>query len=142
MPLILVVDDDADTRDLLTRYLNTAGYEVTTAANGWEALIALDSKNVDLILLDVMMPGMNGITFLNIIRNAQKKMNTPVVIVTALSPNDVASETRGLNVQDIVPKTHGLFVRLVETVQKNVTLKKVSLAKGEEDGDGLRSRYN
>ena len=136
MPLILVVDDDADTRDLLTRYLDTAGYEVATASNGWEALIALDSKNVDLILLDVMMPGMNGITFLNIIRNAQKKMNTPVVIVTALSPNDVASETRGLNVQDIVPKTHGLFVKLVETVQRNLPVNKQTAA------DDVASRYN
>ena len=122
MALILVVDDDADTRDLLSRYLSMAGYEVATAANGWEALIALDNRVVDLILLDVMMPGMNGITFLNILRNAQKKMATPVVIITALSPSDVAAETRGLDVRDIIPKTHGLFANLVQTVKKNLPL--------------------
>jgi two-component system OmpR family response regulator len=134
MSRILVVDDDSDTRDLLSRYLNIAGYDVATAANGWEALITLDETSVDLILLDVMMPGMNGITFLNIIRNAQKKMTTPVVIITALSPTDVASETRGLAVADIIPKTHGLFANLVQTVKRNLPLNPTQpLAHDDED---------
>src|SRR3954468_6843950 len=118
MATILIVEDDADTRDILARYVELAGYEYVLAANGWEALLAVDQNEIDLILLDVMMPGMDGITFLNILRNAQTKRNTPVVIVTAMSKQELSNRFRDLPVQAILPKTQELFDELMQTVKR------------------------
>src|SRR5881398_2256974 len=105
MSTILIVEDDQDTRDIMARYLTLAGYGHVSASNGWEALLAVDQNHIDLILLDVMMPGMDGVTFLNILRNAQTKRTTPVIIVTAMSKQELGSRFRELPVQAILPKT-------------------------------------
>src|SRR5438045_254133 len=118
MATILIVEDDQDTREIMARYLTLAGYGHVSAGNGWEALLAVDQHEVDLILLDVMMPGMDGVTFLNILRNAQTKRNTPVVIVTAMSKQELCSRFRDLPVQAILPKTQELFDELMVTVRR------------------------
>src|SRR3954469_6006373 len=118
MATILIVEDDNDTRDILARYVELAGYEYVTANNGWEALLAVDKHHIDLILLDVMMPGMDGVTFLNILRNAQTKRTTPVIIVTAMSKQELGSRFRDLPVQAILPKTQELFDELMVTVRR------------------------
>src|SRR5258706_8411061 len=118
MSTILIVEDDQDTREIMGRYLTLAGYEHVSASNGWEALLAVDQNVIDLILLDVMMPGMDGVTFLNILRNAQTKRNTPVVIVTAMSSQELSTRFRDLSVQAILPKTQELFEELMQTVHK------------------------
>jgi CheY-like chemotaxis protein len=118
MATILIVEDDQGTREIMARYLTLAGYEHVSASNGWEALLAVDQNDVDLILLDVMMPGMDGVTFLNILRNAQTKRNTPVVIVTAMSKQELLNRFRDLPVQAILPKTQELFDELMQTVGK------------------------
>ena len=120
MATILIVDDDTDTREVLSRFIQREGYNTVTAANGWEALLALDDHHVDLILLDVMMPGMNGMTFLNILRNAQKKMKTPVVLVTAMSSDSIETDARRLGVAEVVPKTQNLFNRLLPVIRRNL----------------------
>ena len=57
---ILVVDDDPNNVDIVQTYLESKGYQVTTAANGKEALAKLESARPKVVLLDVMMPGMDG----------------------------------------------------------------------------------
>ena len=118
MATILIVEDDQDTREIMARYLTLAGYEHVSASNGWEALLAVDQYEIDLILLDVMMPGMDGVTFLNILRNAQTKRNTPVVIVTAMSSQEFNSRFRELPVLAILPKTQELFDELMQIVRR------------------------
>jgi len=118
MATILIVEDDPDTREILARYISLAGYNPVQAGNGWEALLAVDEQEIDLILLDVMMPGMDGITFLNILRNAQKKGNTPVVVVTAMSKQELSSRFRDLPVQAVLHKTQELFEELMRTVTR------------------------
>jgi CheY-like chemotaxis protein len=118
MSTILIVEDDPDTRDIIARYLTLAGYDHVSASNGWEALLAVDQHEIDLILLDVMMPGMDGVTFLNILRNAQTKRSTPVVIVTAMSKQELSSRFRDLPVQAVLPKTQELFEELMQTISK------------------------
>ena len=118
MSTILIVEDDPDTREIMGRYLTLAGYEHVSASNGWEALLAVDQNHIDLILLDVMMPGMDGVTFLNILRNAQTKRNTPVVIVTAMSSQELTSRFRDLPVEAILPKTQELFDELMQIVRR------------------------
>ncbi|MEZ4710555.1 MAG: response regulator transcription factor [Caldilineaceae bacterium] len=88
---ILVVEDEDLLLELLTRTLQTSGYEVLTAKNGIDALELAIENEVDLILLDVMMPRMNGFTFCEEVR---KLSDVPIIMLTALNrPDDVA---RGL----------------------------------------------
>jgi urea transport system substrate-binding protein len=78
---ILIVDDDPDLREFLRLMLTSMGFEVTSAANGREALAAMDGRDPDLILLDMKMPVMNGWEFCRALegRNARP----PIVVLTA-----------------------------------------------------------
>jgi two-component system, OmpR family, alkaline phosphatase synthesis response regulator PhoP len=78
---ILVVEDDRTLRQALTFNLTREGYEVTSAADGEAALEAARSQRLDLILLDVMLPGMSGIEVLRVLR--RDRISTPVIIVSA-----------------------------------------------------------
>lgn len=78
---ILVVDDDKNTRLFLTALLEDAGYTVTAAINGEDALEKMDRSHVDLVVLDIMMPGMDGYEFTRIIRESDT--NLPILMVSA-----------------------------------------------------------
>ena len=78
---ILVVEDDTNARKLMKAVLERAEYSVLTATNGEEALSLLDSNHIDLILLDIMMPGMDGYTLVSELRAAGSTI--PVLMVTA-----------------------------------------------------------
>lgn len=81
-PVILVVDDDEDLRDAMAAILESAGYEAMCAANGREALAALDRQRPEAILLDMKMPVMNGWEFAEALRE-RADSSIPVVVVTA-----------------------------------------------------------
>jgi len=87
MPRILVVDDDRTTRELLRLQLRSAGYAVETAGDGAAALVRVRRKKFDLVLLDVWMPGMDGLTVLARLRDEPSQPR--VVVMTA----DDTSET-------------------------------------------------
>lgn len=78
---ILVVEDDKNTAKLMKAVLTHAGYDVFGAENGLEALEVMDKKNIDLILLDIMMPVMDGYEFAEQLRSCGD--NTPILMVTA-----------------------------------------------------------
>lgn len=78
---ILVVDDDKNTRLFLTAVLEEAGYTVTTAVNGEDALRKMDSSHVDLVVLDIMMPHMDGYEFTRLIRESDAHL--PILMVSA-----------------------------------------------------------
>lgn len=78
---ILVVEDDKSTARLMRTVLTHEGYEVFQASNGEEALMLMDKQHVDLIVLDVMMPVMDGYEFTDELRNCGD--NTPILMVTA-----------------------------------------------------------
>ncbi|MCD7958156.1 MAG: response regulator transcription factor [Ruminococcus sp.] len=78
---ILVVDDDKHTRMLLRAILQNANYIVTTANNGEDALEVLDEQHIDLVVLDIMMPKMDGYEFTKIIREGNSTL--PILMVTA-----------------------------------------------------------
>lgn len=78
---ILVVEDDKNTQKLLKAVLKHDGYEVFTAENGEDALGVIDIQQIDLIVLDIMMPKMDGYQFTECMRNAGD--NTPILMVTA-----------------------------------------------------------
>ena len=80
---ILVVEDDANTRKLMEKVLSQHGYEAIPAVDGVEALEILDKKHVDLILLDIMMPRMDGYEFTEILRDNHALGEIPILMVTA-----------------------------------------------------------
>ena len=85
-PHVLVVDDDARLRDLLSRYLGDNGFAVTQAADAAEARTRLDRLAFDAIVLDLMMPGENGLSFAADFRTSN---DTPILMLTAMTePND------------------------------------------------------
>lgn len=78
---ILVVDDDKHTRMLLSAILQNANYTVSTACNGKEALCVLEREHIDLVVLDVMMPQMDGYEFTKLVRESDNAL--PILMVTA-----------------------------------------------------------
>ena len=79
---ILVVDDDRDIRELIIDYLVKSGYRASGAANGLQALSAVETEKPDLILLDVMMPGDDGLTLCRQLRSGKHK-DLPILMLTA-----------------------------------------------------------
>jgi adenylate cyclase len=103
-PRILVVDDDAQNRDVLRRRLERNGFDVEAASGGIEMLRRIDGDEFDLILLDVMMPGMNGLEALERVRRTRSMSELPVILATALADTDDAVEGLGRGANDYVTK--------------------------------------
>ena len=101
---ILVVDDSSSNRDLLQRRLEREGYCVLTAGNGREALECLQSEPVGLVLLDVMMPEMDGEEVLQHIQGAERLKNIPVIMVTALDEQDSVQRCLNAGAKDYILK--------------------------------------
>lgn len=93
-PLVLVVDDNKITTKLLNRYLTAAGFTVTEAYDGVECLEKVEEQIPDAIVLDVMMPRLDGYETVKRLRAEPKFAGIPVVIVTAL--NDVANQVKAI----------------------------------------------
>ena len=88
MGKILVADDEPDMRALLSDLLEEAGHEVTEAENGQVAVQKVQLELPDLVLLDVLMPMMNGIQVLQRLRNDPATEKLPVILLTAFSLSD------------------------------------------------------
>ncbi len=87
-PVILVVDDQPQNIELLEAYLNNQNYEIVNADNGENALLLLSRMEIDLILLDVMMPGMDGFEVTKRIRQNNQLRLLPIILVTALKDKE------------------------------------------------------
>ena len=99
---VLVVDDEASIRDLLSKTLALAEYDVDTAPDGTAALDRLRSVNYDLLIADLKMPGMDGLT---LIRQAKRmKADLPVIIITGFSTESSAIEAVNLGVAGYLTK--------------------------------------
>ena len=101
---LLVVDDVDDNRDLLSRRLTRQGYRVVTAASGQEAMQRLARERVDLVLLDIAMPGMSGYDVLSALRADPKTAGVPIIMVTAAQDSDSLVEALGLGANDYITK--------------------------------------
>ena len=104
-PRILVVDDNTDNRFTLFRRLNRQGYgDVVTAEHGRKALELLEAHSFDLVLLDIMMPEMNGYEVLEAIKSSERLRDIPVVMISAV--DEIASVVRciELGAEDYLPK--------------------------------------
>lgn len=102
---LLVVDDNGDNRYTLVRRLNRQGYtNVTTADDGHQALELLREKPFDLVLLDIMMPGMNGYEVLEHLKADGKLRELPVIMISALDEQESVIRCIELGAEDYLPK--------------------------------------
>ena len=101
---IMIVEDNDYNRDILRRRLDREGYSVLECINGKEAIEALKTEKVDMILLDIMMPEMNGYEVLEVLKNDNELKNIPVVVISALSEIDNAVKCIELGAEDHLPK--------------------------------------
>ncbi|HEQ60098.1 MAG TPA: response regulator transcription factor [Firmicutes bacterium] len=101
---ILVVDDEPDTRETMALFLMHQGYGVQSAANAERAWEELCRKTFDLVVLDVMMPGMNGFDLLKKIRATAALKNLPVIMVTALDKTSDGVRAFELGADDYLTK--------------------------------------
>jgi CheY-like chemotaxis protein len=85
MPKILLVDDEEMNRDFLQRRLQKRGYQVVTAVDGAEACARIGAERPDLVLMDVMMPVMDGLQATRVLRSAPETRDIPVIALTALA---------------------------------------------------------
>ncbi len=101
---LLVVDDNEMNRDMLGRRLQRQGYRVTMAVDGRQALEIIRAETFDLVLLDIMLPVMNGYEVLEELRADQALSQIPVIITTALDESDGKAKCLELGAEDYLTK--------------------------------------
>ena len=92
---VLVVDDEEQIRDVLSSFLTKKGYEVVLASNGEEAIKLAERENPHVILLDVKMPGIDGIETCRILKEDEKTRFIPIVMITAFADREVEAYIEG-----------------------------------------------
>jgi CheY-like chemotaxis protein len=120
MSTVLVVEDSAVAREVVMKILQREGYDVVGASNGLEALDRVHSEIPDLVLLDVMMPEMDGITLLEELRDEPQYKELPVILLTALSDEGRMKKAKELGVCEYLVKTRFSYDELVDQVGKHV----------------------
>ncbi len=115
MSKLLIVEDNADYRELLTSFLENAGHEVTSAADGESAVRLADNSDFNLIVLDLMLPGMDGY---EVCRKIREKNDVPVIMLTALDSETHQMKGYMLRIDDYIakPVSMPLLVHKVEAV--------------------------
>jgi len=129
---ILCVDDETYNRDLLRAVLTPRGYEVLEAADGQQALEILGQNRPDLILLDVMMPGMDGYAVCRAIKADPGLLNIPVVMITALTAKTERIKSIEAGAEDFISKPFD---------QAEVLARIAMLLRVKTLGDQLRAAY-
>jgi CheY-like chemotaxis protein len=104
MPTILVVDDHEEIREALAEILEEEGHEVQQAVDGLEALEMIAASPPDVILLDIAMPGMDGLETLQRLKDRPESSNLPVIMVTAQGDRQNMVKAVQLGVRDYVTK--------------------------------------
>ena len=121
MQKILIVEDDLDIQNLLHNFLREAGYETTIAGDGMKAVSLFSTTHFDLILLDVMLPKIDGVTVCELIR---KQSQVPIIMLTALNGEEEQIKGLDLQVDDYITKPFSMpiLVRKIAAVLRRSTM--------------------
>jgi PAS domain S-box-containing protein len=117
---VLVVDDDASMREIVERTLRGSGYQVATAANGNEGLQAVESRNPGLIVLDLMMPEMDGFEFLRRLKENPRHFHLPVVVATAKELTESEQKVLEESATRVIQKVAHSRAELMHIVERQV----------------------
>jgi PleD family two-component response regulator len=134
---ILVVDDVADNRDILVRRLARRGFEAVEASGGQQALELIAQQSFDVVLLDIMMPDMNGNDVLREVRRTHSDVELPVIMVSAKTQSEDVVESLSMGANDYVTKPIDFNVALAR-IANQVARKRASDAERVQ-ANGLRA---
>jgi two-component system, OmpR family, response regulator RegX3 len=121
MPTILVVDDDPQISKPLARLLKMEGYEVACAPNAVMAMAQAMGNHPDLILLDVAMPPLDGLTFLFLLREKSFGRDVPVIVLSGQSDESTVRRARELGVCEYVVKGEYKTSELLALVREHIS---------------------
>lgn len=127
---LLVVDDNEDNRDMLSRRLKRQGYSVEMAEDGTQALDMIAANKYDLVLLDIMMPGISGIEVLKTVRTKHTVADLPIIMATAKDHSEDIVNALKLGANDYVTKPID-FPVVMARIQTQLSLKRLSELKDE-----------
>jgi len=114
---IMIVEDDSFVLDIYQTKLSQEGYTVIEARNGVEAMKKLEKEKPDLLLLDIVMPYMDGIEVLKKIRERADLKNLPVILLTNLSQKEEINVGLGLGASDYLIKSHFTPSEVMEKIK-------------------------
>jgi CheY-like chemotaxis protein len=120
MARILLVDDTPASSDHVAKYLEAAGHAVTCVPNGREALASVLAELPDVVLLDMLMPEMDGPTFLEVVRSYLRLQSLPVVVLTGLTDSPMIDRARFLKVNSILAKGKASLEDIKRAVEEAV----------------------
>lgn len=121
MQKILIVEDDLDIQDLLKNFLQEVGYEIMIASDGMEAISLFSSAHFDLILLDIMLPKIDGFTVCELIR---RQSQIPIIMLTALNGEEEQIKGLDLQVDDYITKPFSMpiLIRKIAAVLRRSSM--------------------
>lgn len=120
---ILAIDDESDVLLVIEVSLKSAGYQVMTAGNGAEGLAIAKREKPDVILLDIMMPGMDGFEVLEKLHEDENTVNIPIIMLTALSDKTKIMEALNKGIDFYITKPfdhHDLISKVHTVIQESV----------------------
>ncbi len=120
---VLIIEDDTSLREVLSEKFKKEQFNVIEAKNGQEGLDAALEKHPDIILLDIIMPVMDGITMLSRLRKDSWGKDASVIIITNLSDGKEVEEALAKGVHDFLVKSNWKIAELVEIVRKKISSK-------------------
>ncbi len=118
MAKVLIVEDDVFMARMYLKIFSHENYEVTVASNGEDGLMKARENKPDVILLDIMMPKMNGFQVLETIKSDPKLANTPVIMLTNLAGDQDIEEARKIGAADYIVKSNYSPSQILDIVKK------------------------
>jgi CheY-like chemotaxis protein len=114
---ILIVEDDNFVAEVYLAKLSEMGYETVLAQNGEEGLVQLKKGKIDLILLDILMPIMNGIEMLEQVKKNEEWKSIPVILLTNIGEKESIQKVREMGVKNYLIKSHFTPAEVIEKVE-------------------------
>jgi CheY-like chemotaxis protein len=120
MAKVMIVDDAADASEALGRYLEKSGHLVRCVPDGREALAQVILDVPDVVVLDLLMPEMDGPSFLEIVRSYLRLRSLPVVVLTALGESPMVDRARASGVSSVLVKGRAAFPDVKRAVEEAI----------------------
>jgi two-component system cell cycle response regulator len=141
MPTVMVVDDDPATVLILAHHLQHEGFTTVKASSGTECLSIVQKRNIDLILLDLVMPEMDGFAVCLALKDNSKTAEIPIIMITARDDLEARNEAKRLGVNDFLAKPifrRQLINHIRARLNMDVTgrLTEATLNKSRQEADG------
>jgi CheY-like chemotaxis protein len=115
---ILIIEDDAFFRTIISKEFESDGFNVIEAGDSTEAFKSLENTKPDLILLDILLPGMNGYEILEKIKADKKTADIPIIMLSNLGQKDEIEKAKNLGVEDFMIKVNFVPEEIVQRVRE------------------------